>query len=592
MKGSLSQRSPADILCEVQRRQRSGILSLRRDQVARQIFVDAGTRIRFAASNHPAESLTQWFMERGRLSETQLREATLSKAPEELLGTTLARLGLIPRPALAELTEMHVRRVVQEALSMAEGSYDFQEGALPFREQLDEGLMTAEALLEWTRRIGDTGWLRRRLGSVAARLQRGQRPPEGYQRVRLDATEGYIMSRVDGVATAEEICMVSPMGDERTLGALLGLALAGILEMPEGATDLPAPIDADASPGSSTSPRGSQPAAPAAQTFESVPDYRVTAPAGDAPASATPSGPPAATPPQAPAAGPASRPAGVSSATRRPGTARRPTNLRLVTTHGPHARSGTPPRKAIPRPEKPITPMQAAEIEAEMLQRYEQLHTQDLYQVLGMTPHAAADDIRRAYYAMTRRFHPDTFRNDATKLKAEKVFGRITEAYSTLSHMETRRRYDEESLLSRTAGQHHDPARQTETMARMNFRQGKEHYEHGHLAEALSFLQNACDQDPSRPEYFEYLGLTQAKNPRLRKQAEESLDRAIGLLPTEARLYAHLAALYERAGAADKAHDMYKKALQWDPANQAALKALTPDATAKKGLLGGLFSKK
>jgi curved DNA-binding protein CbpA len=236
--------------------------------------------------------------------------------------------------------------------------------------------------------------------------------------------------------------------------------------------------------------------------------------------------------------------------------------------------------------------MQAAEIEAEMLQRYEQLHTQDLYQVLGMNPVASADEIRRAYYTMTRRFHPDTFRNDATKLKAEKVFGRITEAYSTLSHLETRRRYDEESLLSRTAGQHQDPARQTETMARMNFRQGKESYEHGHLAEALSFLQNACDQDPSRPEYFEYLGLTQAKNPRLRKQAEESLERAIGLQPTEARLYAHLAALYERAGATDRAHEMYRKALQWDPANAAALKALTPEAPVKKGLLGGLFTKK
>jgi Flp pilus assembly protein TadD len=98
---------------------------------------------------------------------------------------------------------------------------------------------------------------------------------------------------------------------------------------------------------------------------------------------------------------------------------------------------------------------------------------------------------------------------------------------------------------------------------------------------------HACEQDPNRSEYFEYLGATQSRNPRLRKQAEESLLKAIALSPTNAGAYIQLAGLYERSGAADRAKEMYHKALAWDPDNPVAKRALEGDApAAKRGLLG------
>jgi DnaJ-class molecular chaperone len=226
-----------------------------------------------------------------------------------------------------------------------------------------------------------------------------------------------------------------------------------------------------------------------------------------------------------------------------------------------------------------------------MLQRYQNLHNQDLYQVLGVSSGARTDEVRRAYYALARKFHPDKFRKEEIKAKAEKSFARITEAYSTLVNADLRQKYNEEAAAH--AGNRNDnrPADTTE-IARQNFRHGREHLEHGRLAEALSSLQNACDQDPTRAEYFELLGSTQARNPRLRKQAEENLQKAIELSPTSANAYAMLGSLYERAGTVDRAREMYRRALQWDAENALARKALEGDAPAKKSGLFGLFKGK
>jgi DnaJ-class molecular chaperone len=226
-----------------------------------------------------------------------------------------------------------------------------------------------------------------------------------------------------------------------------------------------------------------------------------------------------------------------------------------------------------------------------MLQRYQGLHNQDLYQVLGVTSGARTDEVRRAYYALARKFHPDKFRNEEIKAKAEKSFARITEAYSTLINTDLRQKYNEEAAAH--AGHRNDNrAADTTEIARQNFRHGREHLEHGRLAEALSSLQNACDQDPTRAEYFELLGTTQARNPRLRKQAEENLQKAIEVSPTSANAYAMLGSLYERAGQTDRAREMYRRALQWDPENALARKALEGDAPAKKSGLFGLFKGK
>ena len=571
MKGHISERSPFDVLRDVQSRQASGILRLQHHETVRQIFIDAGVMIRFAASSLPTESMTALFREKGGVSDEQARQATAAKQAHELLGTTLVRLGYLGRQALADLTETHIRRVVRGVAALREGEYEFQQGALPFREQLDGGLSTAGVLLEWARGVADLGWVRRRLGPDDAKVRLAQRPPEGYQRIALSPAEGYTMSRVDGRATLREICMVSPMGEETTLRALFGLSMAGILEAPQ--------------PGSDPSP-----GAPAPSTEARPPARAATRPPFPAPAPMRPR------PPAAPHEG-APAPTGARPAQARAPSPPAPAKSPPAMVPGRTPKNGGAPRpgaapSARPRPAAPVERARRVagpDLEGEMLQRFDQMREQDLYQVLGVTSSASVDEIRRAYYGYAKRFHPDKFMREEIKAKAEKVFGHITEAYSTLSNAAARKKYDED-ILTRRGPKPQEHAADTGELARLNFRHGKEQFDKGKFGEALSFFQNACDQDPSKSEYWHYLAMTQSKNPRWKKDAETNFFKALEIDPSNADMYANLGALYARGGLHSKAREMFKKALQWDPAHALALEGLEAEESGKKGLLG-MFKK-
>ncbi len=63
----------------------------------------------------------------------------------------------------------------------------------------------------------------------------------------------------------------------------------------------------------------------------------------------------------------------------------------------------------------------------------------DYYKVLGVSRSASAEDIKKAFRKLARRYHPDVNPGDK---KSEEKFKEINEAYEVLSDVTKRRKYD------------------------------------------------------------------------------------------------------------------------------------------------------
>ncbi len=227
-----------------------------------------------------------------------------------------------------------------------------------------------------------------------------------------------------------------------------------------------------------------------------------------------------------------------------------------------------------------------------------ELEGKDYYQIFGMTQGKFSfDQLKERYFAFTREYGPDLLMqlSGEESTVVEEILATVANAYSTLSDVVKKERYDE-LLGSEKIGLGREGDDQFQ--AQVQFQSGKVFLDMGEWDSAEKALQDACTIAPGNGEYLAHLAWAIYRNPvnassrAMQEKARQLLNRALGLERSAAG-FAFKGWMLLEAGQDALAEGEFNKSLKLDARHMLARKGLREiqekREQQKKGLFGRMF---
>ncbi len=523
LNGRLSEKSVPELIRLIYSARKTGILHIAQDNLSKRIYFRKGTIV-FANSD----------VEDDRLGKRLVREKLIDQSLLDLacdvmqdtglrLGQTIVELGNFDENRLNELVQEQIQNIIYSLFQWKDGYFGFELLSEPVEEDIALNLSTAETILEGVRRIDSLEFIRDFLGDTRLVLVQTEKPLLLFQKMSLTPSEGYVFSRVDGKATAEELAAISPLGETETLRCVFALLATGVLELSEKV------------------PSTSRMSRPSADEFQHPKPE-------------------------------------------------------------PRAKDSEPKQEAV-ESEPDEEPDEQAVLD-DIATKHASLDCVSHYELLDIETTASAAAIKRAYYEMAKKYHPDRHHmlqlNKAHGL-LEELFVKIGCAYKCLSDPAERKQYD---CNMRKSGRSSVPAADSpvaekkhaaapqrgsanrpeekpgsrvsytlpepKVLAEAQFRAAKVHFAEMSYYDAIQCARDAIRYVPDKAPYHNLLARALAKNPKWYKQAEQHFQFAIELDEFDLESRLGLAALYEDNGMQARADKFYRAILEYDPDNTIA----------------------
>ena len=234
IRGEIETSSVPELLRSLLGSGETGVLTLRRGDLTKSIFIHQG-RVVYAASNNEDERLGESLVIRGKITARQYLEASKLIRPGRRLGGILVEMEALDPEDLIPSVEQQVHDILMELFDWTHGEYELVIKEMDPDQVMSLHISTENLILEGIRRSRSFSQVIRGIGDIDAVLV-----PTGVTEVlyRLDLTaeEQEVLSHVNGRASVEQICDVSYLSNFETCRILWALKVLGVIRR-SGADD-------------------------------------------------------------------------------------------------------------------------------------------------------------------------------------------------------------------------------------------------------------------------------------------------------------------------------------------------------------------
>lgn len=250
----------------------------------------------------------------------------------------------------------------------------------------------------------------------------------------------------------------------------------------------------------------------------------------------------------------------------------------------------TPPPPAAPP--RALTPPPVSRKDSPMVAELRQVQARigkvSYYDLLGVKTNAPSADIRAAYTAAAKKFHPDAFGSDAgadVEGVARAVAAALNDAYTTLSDAEKRGKYDQGLKVGHVVVDEQSASRALG--AKTKYEMSIVHLRRHDYAKARETLKTAMEMHPQNGLYKGAYGWTFFADPTQERaeavlKAAKLLEEGLALSPKEAALHYYLGCVLKERGDTDEAAQSFKRALGLEPKHKDAASELRLLSSRKK----------
>jgi curved DNA-binding protein CbpA len=221
--GKLQHFPLADILLDLQRSEKNGILEISSDHIIKKIYVKNGDMV-YATSNREEDRFIEILLQTNKLTIDQYYQVLdISKKNGKSHGSVLVELGLLKPEDLILTAREQIEQIIISLFQLGNGKFVFLEGPVVSDKLIKMKLSAANLIFRGIKSIKNITSITRVMPTSDTVLCYSDDPMNLFQDIGLDKMDKDILSLIDGKRSIHDILSGAPFDNLQTIKIIYAL---------------------------------------------------------------------------------------------------------------------------------------------------------------------------------------------------------------------------------------------------------------------------------------------------------------------------------------------------------------------------------